>query len=60
MIRRTVLITAAALVTFGAVAPALAEKATPKAPASGHSLCVGMSDGNPNTMDGICIEIPTH
>jgi hypothetical protein len=60
MIRRTVLITSAALITFGAVAPALAEKATPNTPGSGHGFCIGLSDGNPNTMDGICVDIPTH
>lgn len=55
MIGRVVLFTIAALVTCGAAGTALAEPA-----AAGHTVCVGASDGNPNTMDGVCVIIPTH
>ena len=55
MIGRVILFTIAALVTCGVTGTALAQST-----GGAHTVCVGASDGNPNTMDGVCVSIPTH
>ena len=57
MIVRALLISAVVLVTAGVAAPALAG---PTPSPGGHGFCIGLSDGNPDHLDGVCVYIPTH
>ena len=59
MTRRVLLATAAALIVCGVTVPASAGQTD--GPALGDKrVCVGASDGDPNTLDGVCVWVPRH